>query len=75
MDIANLREDVRSYLANHELSQELLARELDVSYSWLNKFCLGQFDNVRIQRLERLIQWVADDRVKRGLVEPERRSA
>lgn len=73
--LSALREDVRSYLANHEWPAERLAIELSVSYSWLSKFCVGEFENVRFERFERLVQWVAEDRARRGLSEPDKLSA
>jgi transcriptional regulator with XRE-family HTH domain len=75
MNVETLRDDCREYLKSHPLRQDLLAAEIGVPHSWLNKFINGNFANVRLNRLNRLCNWVTYDRVKRGLDQPAKRSA
>lgn len=65
--IEELREQIRAYLRNrnHEMNQDELAKAIGVSVSWLNKFLNGQFDDLRVGRLQRLADWVEQDRLSR----------
>ena len=54
MDIRTRIAELRAYVRNHDLSQEKLAREAGVSYSWLSKFAQGQLDNPRADSIARL---------------------
>lgn len=62
MNLEELRDNVRAYLRNHWKGQAVIAKELEVSPSWLNKFINGAFDNLRVKRLQRLVDWVEQDR-------------
>jgi predicted XRE-type DNA-binding protein len=65
MDVEKLRDEVRAYLASHKTPQHVLAAKLGVSYSWLNKFVCGKFENFGLQRLHSLSAWVERDRAGR----------
>ena len=54
MDIRTRIAELRAYVRNHDLSQEKLAREAGISYSWLSKFAQGQIDNPRADSIARL---------------------
>lgn len=54
MDILTRMAELRAKVINHELSQEKLAREVGVTYSWLSKFAQGQLDNPRARTLAKL---------------------
>ena len=61
MDIRTRIAELRVYVRNHELSQEKLAREAGISYSWLAKFAQGQIDNPRAETIAKLEDfWRAD---------------
>lgn len=61
MDVNELRDDCRAYLKAKRF-QRKVAQKLGVSYSWLNKFINGQFDDLRAKRLNAIAEWVAQDR-------------
>lgn len=61
--LEDLREDCRAYLRTKRF-QAKIAKEIGVSYSWLNKFVNGQFPNLAAGRLEKVAQWVKADRAK-----------
>ena len=54
MDIRTRIAELRAYVRSHDLSQEKLAREAGISYSWLSKFAQGQIDNPRADSIARL---------------------
>jgi transcriptional regulator with XRE-family HTH domain len=54
MDIRTRLAELRAYVRTHEFSQERLAREVGVSYSWLAKFAHGKLNNPRAETLARL---------------------
>jgi transcriptional regulator with XRE-family HTH domain len=54
MDIRTRLAELRAYVKTHELTQEKLAREAGVSYSWLSKFAHGQLNNPRTETLAKL---------------------
>jgi DNA-binding Xre family transcriptional regulator len=62
INLLKLREEVRVYLASHPKPQTQLARETGVPHSWINKFCNGAFPNIRLDRFQRLIDWMNQDR-------------
>jgi len=62
MDIRTRIDDLRSYVRNHTLSQEKLAREAGISYSWLSKFAQGQIDNPRANTITKLEAYWRKDR-------------
>jgi hypothetical protein len=65
-NIEALRDEVREYLASHPIPQELLAEQMGISFSWLNKFINGQFPNLGVPRFNTLFQWVEKDRADRA---------
>jgi transcriptional regulator with XRE-family HTH domain len=62
MDIRTRIAELRAYVKNHDLSQERLAREAGISYSWLSKFAQGQLNNPRADTLARLEDYYLRDR-------------
>jgi transcriptional regulator with XRE-family HTH domain len=54
MDIRTRIAELRAYVRNHDLSQEKLAREAGISYSWLSKFAQGHIDNPRAETIAKL---------------------
>jgi transcriptional regulator with XRE-family HTH domain len=63
MDIRTRIAELRAYVRSHELSQEKLAREAGISYSWLSKFAQGQVENPRAETISRLEDyWRRDDK-------------
>jgi hypothetical protein len=66
VDLEQLRDEVRAYLANHPDSQTDLADQIGISHSWLNKFINGQYPNLGVPRLNLLVKWVDADRKKRS---------
>jgi transcriptional regulator with XRE-family HTH domain len=62
MDILQIRDEVRAYLASHPKTQPEIAKELGVSSSWLNKFLNGHAPNLGAERLHELHEWVKRDR-------------
>jgi transcriptional regulator with XRE-family HTH domain len=54
MDIRTRMAELRAFVRNHELTQEKLAREAGVTYSWLSKFAHGQLRNPRTETLAKL---------------------
>ena len=61
MDIRTRIAELRAYVKSHDLSQEKLAREAGISYSWLSKFAQGQIDNPRAETIAKLEDyWRAD---------------
>ena len=65
MDIRTRLAELRAYVRNHDLSQERLAREAGISYSWLSKFAQGQLNNPRAETLAKLEDyWRSDSKGK-----------
>jgi transcriptional regulator with XRE-family HTH domain len=63
MDIRTRIAELRAYVRAHELSQEKLAREAGISYSWLSKFAQGQIDNPRAETIAKLEDyWRRDEK-------------
>ena len=63
MDIRTRIAELRAYVKNHDLSQEKLAREAGISYSWLSKFAQGQVSNPRADTIAKLEDyWRADQK-------------
>jgi DNA-binding Xre family transcriptional regulator len=66
INLLQLRDEIRAYLAKHKRPQTELAKETGVPHSWLNKFCNGAFPNIRLERLQSLNDWVDADRQSTG---------
>jgi transcriptional regulator with XRE-family HTH domain len=62
MEVIQIRDEVREYLASHTKTQDELAKELGVSASWLNKFLNGHAPNLGAERLHEMYEWVKRDR-------------
>jgi transcriptional regulator with XRE-family HTH domain len=63
MDLLQVRDEVRAYMATHPTkSQEEMAEEVGVSASWLNKFLCGQFNNLGLERLHVMYEWMKRDK-------------
>lgn len=65
IDLEQLRDETRAYLASHPLTQTELADQIGISHSWLNKFLNGQYPNLGVPRLNMLVKWVDADKRKR----------
>jgi len=66
MDIRTRIAELRAYVRNHALSQEKLARDAGISYSWLSKFAQGQVTNPRAESLARLEDYWRQEKADRA---------
>lgn len=65
MDIRTRIAELRAYVRTHALSQEKLARDAGISYSWLSKFAQGQVTNPRAESLARLEDYWRQEKADR----------
>ena len=63
MDVTELKTKVRAWLRAKPGPMTVKARELGVSYFWLQRFMKGQMDNPRSDRLQMLIERMESDRL------------
>ena len=56
MDVTELKTKVREWLRSKPGPMTTKARELNVSYFWLQRFLKGQIDNVTTDRLQMLVE-------------------
>lgn len=56
MDVTILLEEVRDWLRKKPGNRSVKARELDVSYFWLQRFMKGQITNITTDRLQMLVE-------------------
>lgn len=62
MDLIEIREQARQYLHEHPASADKLAKRLDVPYWWLVKFRAGAIQNPSIERLQRVVDFMAAEK-------------
>lgn len=65
MDIRTRLAELRAYVRGHSLSQEKLARDAGISYSWLSKFAQGQLNNPRAETLAKLEDYWRQEKADR----------
>ncbi len=62
MDVTELKSKVRDWLRAKPGPMTAKARELGVSYFWLQRFMKGQIDNVTTDRLQFLVERMQSER-------------
>jgi len=62
MDLIDIREQARRYLHDHPASADKLSKRLDVPYWWLVKFRSGEIKNPSVERLQRIVDFMAAER-------------
>lgn len=56
MDVTELKEKVRTWLREKPGPMTDKARDLDVSYFWLQRFLKGEIENITTDRLQYLVE-------------------
>ena len=64
LDVTELKTKVRTWLRAKPGPMTVKARELGVSYFWLQRFMKGQIDNVTTDRLQMLVEIMEAERNK-----------
>lgn len=57
MDVIEIREQARQFLAGHTLTAEQLATQIGVPYWWLVKFRQGVIKNCSAERLQKVLDF------------------
>jgi len=65
MDVTILKREVRTWLADLPGPMTKKAKDLNVSYFWLQRFMKGQLENITTDRLQFLVERMHEEQGKR----------